>query len=305
MVMVAPVEADGGISLDSRFALRPGGAESNVAIHLSRLGHATEWVGQLGDDPFGAIILDYLRATGVDVGRVVVDPTAPTGVYFKDSDGQHTDVYYYRRGSAASRMSPDLVDRLVDEPPAVLHLTGVTAALSAGCQALVERLVIRRGLPATRVTFDVNYRPALWPVVDAAPVLLGLAASADVVFVGLDEARTLWGCRDAQAVRDLLPGPAEIVVKNGAVEATSIGTEGTVSVPAPRVDVVELVGAGDAFAAGWLSGLLRGVSALERLQLGHALAGHVLRTTFDDIELPADLRHGLPRTAPTTTSGAG
>jgi len=131
------------------------------------------------------------------------------------------------------------------------------------------------------VSFDVNYRAGVWPVAVAAPRLRALADRADVVLVGLDEAAVLWGAATPADVRTLLPGPARVVVKDGAVGATELGAEGPVSVPAHRVEVLEPVGAGDAFAAGYLGALLRDRPAAAALQEGHDLAALALVSTTD------------------------
>ena len=159
----------------------------------------------------------------------------------------------------------------------LVHLSGITPALSASCAALVEA-VLAAPLP---VSFDVNYRPALWPVPDAAPVLAHLAGRADIAFVGLDEAGVLWGAATAGDVRALLPGPRVLVVKDGGTGAVSFGPSGTVFVAAPAVDVVEPVGAGDAYAAGYLYGVLRDLPEPARLRLGHLVAAAALRVTGD------------------------
>jgi hypothetical protein len=188
------------------------------------------------------------------------------------AEGTATRVYYYRAGSAASRLRPETrVPRA-----ALTHLSGITAALSSSCAALVDRLLAER-----RCSFDVNYRPGLWPVDRAAPILRELAARAEIVFVGLDEAQTLWGVSTVADVRALLPQPTVLVVKDGAVGATSFHPGGTDFVPTPPVDVVEPVGAGDAFAAGYLAGLLRGLPETDRLALGHRVAAAALTVTGD------------------------
>lgn len=288
MVMVAPA-APGPIHTDTDYRLRPGGAEANVALHLARLGHRSEWGGIVGGDPFGRLITDYLGAAGVSVANVIVEKSAPTGVYFKETNAARTEVFYYRSNSAATHMSPGFAARFADAQPSILHLSGITPALSASCNDMVAALLEDRIVPAGCISFDVNYRPALWPRGEAGPALLRFAQASDVVFVGLDEAAELWGVSSADEVRDLLHRPRVIVVKNDAASAVSYQAEITSTATPERISVVEAVGAGDAFAAGWLSGLMRGYAPQQRLELGHSVAAHVLSTTFDDIELPDSL----------------
>lgn len=288
MVMVAsPTPAR--ISVEARFMLRPGGAEANVAVHLARMGHRSEWAGLLGSDPFGELVLSYLSAADVGVEHVRTVQASPTGVYFKDAAPDGTTVYYYRTNSAASMMDAAFAESLTGVEPAVLHLSGITPALSEGCEVAMRRLLIDRVVATPCVSFDVNYRPDLWRGRAAGDVLRSFAAAADVVFVGLDEAAALWNVTSAAQVRALLPEPRVLVVKNSSHGAVSFQDEEVVEAVPTAVEVVEPVGAGDAFAAGWLSGLLRGYDPRERLALGHAVAAHVLRTTFDDTVIPESL----------------
>ena len=286
MVMVTPAPG-GRLEAGSSFLLRAGGAESNVAMFLAELGHRAAWLSRVGGDPLGALLLSEVAATGVDTSLVEASSGEPTGVYFKDPGPHGTAVYYYRRGSAASAMSPEFLRRHGPRSAAVVHTSGITAALSDSCLDLVRHVVVDRPLPDAIVSFDVNHRPALWAPGAAGPVLRDLARAADVVFVGLDEAEALWGVSSAADVRALLPDPRVVVVKDGAVEATAFHAGGVDRVPALEVDVVEPVGAGDAFAAGWLSGMLRGLDHTARLRLGHLVAGAALSSTSDHAALPA------------------
>ncbi|TDC81615.1 sugar kinase [Micromonospora sp. KC606] len=269
-----------------RLGVSVGGAESNLAIALAGLGHRVGWVSRVGDDPFGRRVVRHVTDAGVDA-LVEVDPTAPTGVYLKDPGPGGTAVHYYRSGSAASALGPDALDDRRLAGVRLLHLSGVTAALSPTCAALVKCALTDRPLGDARISFDVNHRARLWPVAAAAPVLRRLADRADVVLVGQDEADTLWGCADPVAVRALLPGPDLVVVKDAAVGATVLPRTGTaVFVPALRVPVREPVGAGDAFAAGFLSGLLRDLEPRDCLRLGHLCAAPTLTVPGDTAPPP-------------------
>ncbi|MFH8685333.1 sugar kinase [Streptomyces anulatus] len=297
-----------------------GGAESNVACALAAAGHRAAWVGRVGADGFGDHLVETIASYGVDTSAVRRDPVRPTGIYFRTATDRGTDTHevaYYRAGSAASAMSPDNVpyeDLLAGR---ILHLSGITAALSADCLALLRDLTAPRpGRPL--VSFDVNHRPHLWRGGDAdASVLLELARRADLVFVGEDEAEEAWGIVGAEAIRAALPEPAAVVVKRGSAGATVFsglrpgprssnaggaehaagagssgagGAEGadTVTlVPALRVDVVAAVGAGDAFAAGFLSATLRELPVRERVRHGHLMAAAVLTVPGDLTDPPA------------------
>jgi 2-dehydro-3-deoxygluconokinase len=286
MAVITPAKAE-SLSQAEECLLGFGGAESNVAAHLAEFGYRTGWVSRLGTDPFGDRILAGLSSRGVDVSMVLRDDTAPTGVYFKDPDlGHGARTLYYRAGSAASRMSPEDSRAWPLEQTGWIHTSGINAALSDSCSALTEHLLAAARTTGYKVSFDVNYRPALWNVDVAGPRLLKLANMASVVLVGLDEAESLWGCTTAEEVSVLLPGPGHLVIKDSAKEAAEFVRERNLEesvcqVAAHRVDVVEPVGAGDAFAAGYVAGLLRGDKPADRLALGHSFAAWTLGTRAD------------------------
>ncbi|MFJ6568212.1 sugar kinase [Streptomyces sp. NPDC091292] len=286
-----------------------GGAESNVACGLARAGHRARWVSRVGTDGFGTHLVEEIASYGVDTSAVRHDPHRPTGIYFRTAGERPTqppttesggaepptplaEVVYYRAGSAASAMSPDTVDLAAVLSGRILHLSGITAALSTGCLALLRALTAPRpGRPL--VSFDVNYRVSLWRDRAAAgEILLGLARASDLVFVGEDEAHAAWGITGGPAaIRAALPEPRLLVVKQGAHGATAFAADGTVtSVPALRVDVVVPVGAGDAFAAGFLSATLRGLPVRDRLRHGHLMAAAAL-TVPGDLGTPPGRAH--------------
>ena len=280
MALVTPITPE-RLERATEFHLDIGGAESNVASHLARLGVSASWASAVGDDALGRRMLATLVDRGVDVSLVAIDPDAPTGVYFKNPAPEGTTVLYYRRGSAASRLGPEFAATLpLDEVPLVL-LSGITPALSESCAALTREVFRVRRAAGLPVSFDVNHRPSLWAPGVAAEVLLELSRLADLVFVGRDEAEDLWGTSTAEAITELIGGDGRIVVKDGALGAHHIAKGVGEFVPAQTVDVVEAVGAGDAFAAGFLAAELGGASPADALADGHASAARVLATTGD------------------------
>lgn len=272
------------------FRLTIGGAESNVACHLASAGHRTAWCSALGEDALGRRVRRDIAAHGVDVQHVRLDPHAPTGLYLKDPGH---GVSYYRAGSAASRMGPAELARLDLSTVRIMHLSGITLALSADCRELVYAAITAAHAQGALVSFDVNHRPALWRTTEeAAHEIRAAARKADVVLVGRDEAAALWGTATADDVRARFPDVPHLVVKDADIEAVEFEGGRRNAVPTPRIEIVEAVGAGDAFAAGWLDGLLTGQDAAERLTRGHARAARTLAST-----------HDLP--TPATTSPAG
>ncbi|MEU1700780.1 sugar kinase [Streptomyces pseudogriseolus] len=317
-----------------------GGAESNVACALAAAGHTTRWVSRVGADGFGDHLVEAIGGYGVDVSHVRRDPDRPTGVYFRTAGDRADDAHevaYYRAGSAASAMSPTSVDLDAVRAGRVLHLSGITAALSPDCLALMRELTApRAGRPL--ISFDVNHRPGLWGEAYGPEVLLDLARGADIVFVGEDEAEEAWGLRGGPtAIREALPEPHTLVVKQGAKGAVAFcasrgqsclpqcleglggtprgdggpparakprvgegGRDGTpqspgcdntprpaATAPALNVDVVATTGAGDAFAAGFLSATLRDLPLKTRLRHGHLTAAATLTTPGDLAPPPA------------------
>ncbi|MDF9815319.1 sugar kinase [Streptomyces sp. SPB162] len=266
-----------------------GGAESNVACALARSGHSARWISRVGGDGFGDHLIRAVAATGVDVTAVQRDADRPTGIYFKEQLADRTAVLYYRAGSAAAAMSPETVHRRDAWSGRILHLSGITAALSPECRALMRSLVAREpGRPL--VSYDVNFRPALWRTGDDPWLLAELARGCDIVFVGEDEAQDAWGLADAAAIRTALPEPTVLVVKQGSAGATAFTGDTATFVPALGVDVVEPVGAGDAFAAGFLSATLRGLPLADRLRHGHVMAAAAL-TVPGDLGTPPARAH--------------
>ncbi|MFJ6212584.1 sugar kinase [Streptomyces sp. NPDC092296] len=282
-----------------------GGAESNVACGLAALGRPAAWISRVGADGLGRHLVAELAARGVDTSAVAVDPHRPTGLYLKEVGSGADDPYsghpydpgpgrsrphYYRGGSAASALGPEL---LADPAAAALlaaaplvHLSGITAALSDSCLALLRALLARPRPTGRTVSLDLNWRPALWHGRDPG-VLPGLLDAADLVLLGADEAAEALGTADPAALRALLPHPATLVVKDAEHAATAVARDGgTVTEPALRVEVVEATGAGDAFAAGYLTALLRGLDRRRGLRLGHLCAAAALTVPGDHAPPP-------------------
>jgi 2-dehydro-3-deoxygluconokinase len=279
------------------------GAEANVAAGLAALDVSVAWVGRLGRDDFGATVRNELSARGIDVSAIEVDPRRPTGHYSKYTEADHagerrTTSRYQRSGSAASVMGPEFLDdasvAAVLSQAAVVHCSGITAALSKSCRALMYRLLVERPRISGVVSFDVNWREQLWPDGDPS-VVVDLANRADLVLVGADEARRVLGVDDPVELRRFLPLPQTVVVKDGAWRAVAVDRDGeTIVVPALRVEVVEPVGAGDAFAAGYLSGMVRGDDIATCLRRGHIGAAATLTVVSDWAAPPPEVvRHEL------------
>jgi 2-dehydro-3-deoxygluconokinase len=264
--------------------LKIGGAESNVAIALSRLGVSAGWASLLGEDEPGRLVFDRVRAEGVDVSRVRRVRGLPTGLYLREQVGQEIRVYYYRKGSAASTMTLKALDPEYLKEAEFLHLTGITPALSEDCRAFTLWAAREDG---TRVSFDVNYRSKLWGSGEARAFVEEILPSVDLLFVGDDEARALWGRDDKDLVRELAArGPREVVLKLGREGSLALVDGRIIARPAYPVDEVDPVGAGDAFDAGYLAGHLWGLAPEERLRVANAMGALSVATLGDYEGLP-------------------
>jgi 2-dehydro-3-deoxygluconokinase len=270
MALLDPLEDD------VTYRLRIGGAESNFAIALTRLGAEVTWVSRLGADPFGDLVAETLLAEGIDV-RAPRDASRPTGVYFKSRSDGRTKMHYYRAGSAASRLAPaDVPDDLLDGVRLV-HLTGITAALSSSARELVADLTARARRRRIPVLLDPNYRPALWQApAEAAEAL----PRADWLLCGLEEGNLLY---DTTSAEELAAAVRQRAADNVAIrvgERGALVTEGSglTEVPPRRLeDVVDEVGAGDGFAAGFAYGLLQGWEGRRCAAAGNLVAAGALR----------------------------
>ncbi len=273
----------GPLSVPGSLTARLAGAESTVAIGLARLGHRVRWVSRVGDDEYGSVLVRTLRGEGVDVSGVEVDPTRPTGLMIAAArTADITSVTYYRAGSAASALGADDVSRLGAAD--ILHVTGITPALSGSAAEAVRVAVGSAAYSA--VSLDVNYRSRLWSRQRAAEVLRPLLPHLSIVIGSPDELLLL---ADG-GVPELVARGLEVIEKRGAQGAglwpAGAPTTDAVEVPAVPVTVVDVVGAGDAFTAGYLSGLLDGLTPLDRLRRAVQVAAFCVSTAGDYEGLP-------------------
>lgn len=264
----------------SHYDMVPAGAESNVAVGVAQMGTGARWVSRLGCDELGRAVAAYVGERGVEV-QLEWDDERPTATCVKEVSPAGTRMRYYRSGSAASRLAPEHLHGQRDA--AWLHVTGVTPALSRSARDLTEA-VVEGTVVGPRSSFDVNLRPVLWPdAAVATETLVSLARRAQLVFLGEDEALSLLGTTEMDRVREALVTAEdhEVVLKRGAGAATLLTASGAVTEPATVVDVLDVVGAGDAFAAGFLAAGSWGADGAGRLRAGHFLAARVVGVSSD------------------------
>jgi 2-dehydro-3-deoxygluconokinase len=286
MVLFAAVES-GPLRFANTYTRHPAGTETNFAIGLARLGHQVGWFSRVGDDEFGQYIVNFVRGEGVDTSRVVVDPEAPTGVLFKEKrELGARKIVYYRRGSAASRLAPSDLDRDYIASARYLHITGITPALSPTAREAVFEATRMAREAGVKVSFDPNLRLRLWTAEQARATWRELLPLCDLVLPGLDEAELITGESDPDRAADAIRafGPSLAVVKLGPEGALAVGPEGRVRQAGVRLErIVDPVGAGDGFAAGFLAGQLRGLDLAQSLKIANTV-GAFATTVVGDVE---------------------
>jgi len=266
------------------FGFGIGGAESNVAVGVARLGGEATWLGRLGPDSTGDLIAARLTAAGVRT--LALRDEAFTGLMVRyRRSGAFAHVDYHRAGSAGSRLTPADVPAAEITAAKVLHVTGITPALSESARAAVFQSIETARSAGVTVSVDVNYRSKLWSRFDAAPVLRDLVSRADVAFAGPAEAALFVDPADALGEMAKL-GPAEVVIKDGARGCTAVIDGERHRVPALPVTVIDPVGAGDAFVAGYLADRMAGASPEARLRTAIAAGAFAVTVPGDCEGLP-------------------
>lgn len=278
-------EGVGPLSQAATAQIRTGGAEANVAIGLSRLNVPVSWLGRHGNDQFGRRVARELRAEGVDV-HAIVDSTAPTGLMVREQRiSSRARVWYYRADSAGSRLQPGDLSPDFIENAALLHLTGITPALSSTARYTVHCAIERAKSASVPISFDVNHRSRLWGDEEAARVLTSLASTANIVFAGIDEAQLITGSSSedpevlARAIAER--GASEVVIKLGPQGALTLSDQKIWRMNAAPAAVVDTVGAGDAFVAGYLSQWMAEADIAERLKRAVTTASIVCESEGD------------------------
>jgi len=276
------------LRLGGTLSMTMAGAESNVAIGLARLGHTVRWGGRGGADELGAYILRTLRAESVAVDTVVVDAERPTGLMLAERRvADVSRVSYYRAGSAGSALSASDAAACLADAPRVLHVTGITPALSeSAAEAVTEAidLALRAG---ALVSVDVNYRSKLWTPGQARLVLAELVRRAHIVIASEDELGLVAPMDEPAAAKELAAsGVSQLVIKRGANGATVWHDGEAHHAQAIAVPVLDTIGAGDAFTAGYLSGVLDGLSPAEALRRGTVTGAFAVSAVGDWEGLP-------------------
>ena len=266
------------------------GAESNVSIALARLGNKVKWFSRLGNDPFGQKILYELNAHLVDTSDVIIDSNHSTGLMFKQKkELLDSEVIYYREQSAASTMDKNDVREEWIKHARLIHITGITPALSHSCKELVMEVIRLAKQHGILISFDPNIRLKLWDIEAARKTLIPIAKQCDIFLPGKSEMKLLCNVEEFNSIEVYLK-EWEVpltVMKDGANGAWVLENGESTFIPSFKVKrVVDEIGAGDAFAAGFLHGFLQKRSHEDAVKMGHACAAFVVSSEGDTNGLP-------------------
>lgn len=281
-----------------QLGVHAGGAETNVLGALGALGRSCGWVSALPENDLGRFVLRELAAARIDSSAVIVKP-GRVGTYYVEfaAAPRAIQVIYDRADAAVSTLTPDDIDWDYLLGTRVLHLTGITAALSPGCYGVVLEACQRAKDANVTVSFDVNYRSKLWSAAAAREKLEPLLKYVDILVCGESDAQTVFGFSGAPetvlAQLQSLSGAAHIILtRSNEGSATVIDGE-LVQVEAEAAEMIDRLGAGDAFTAGVLDGFLDG-DILKGIRRGTALAGLALTQYGDMVSTSrAELEHLL------------
>ncbi len=251
-----------------------GGDTSNMAVAAARQGADVGIMTRIGQDPFGDAFMGLWQREKIDVSRVTRDASHPTGVYFITYSGQGHDFTYYRRGSAASQLQPGDIKAGHLEGVKVLHLSGISQAISqSACDATFKALELAKE-HGVKVSYDTNLRLKLWPVHRARAVTFETVRYCDYCLPSLEDATTLTGVNDPEAIVDFFldKGAASVVLKLGADGALVSDSRQRELIPAHSVEVVDATGAGDTFDGAFIAGVLRGRTVFDAARTANAAA---------------------------------
>lgn len=290
---------EGSLAEVSQFETGWGGDTSNFCIAASRSGGRVGYFTRLGDDDFGESFLALWAREGIDTTFVQRDPEAFTGIYFISRRGQEHFFTYYRKGSAASRMTPESLPLDYIRSARILHISGISQAISTTACDTIFAAVQEARNAGVKVSYDPNLRLKLWPIERARAVIDRTIALSDLVFPSLEDAKSLTGLEEPEAIAltYLEMGPEMVVVKLGGEGAlvARMSDNGPIlsTIPACRVDSVDMAGAGDTFDGAFVVEYLKGRPAEECALYANAAAA--LTTTGYGCVSPVPARKQIER----------
>ena len=285
MVLLYGEDTTAPLRFGERLKLDFAGADSNFAIAMSRLGYRSAWISRLGEEPLGDLVLNAIAREGVDVSQVIRDPTRNTGLYLKHHNATGvTRIQYYRRGSAASNLQPDDLSPDHFRDARLVHLNGMTFALSESCARTMRRAVELTLDSGAMISLDLNLRLQLWSIESAREAIGPVIQKSSAIFGTEEEFLDYFG------VSDIDEALGAAVALGPRIAAAKMGPDGAVALVdglrfahggynAPAV--VDVVGAGDGFDAGFLASYLRGLSPYECLRRANLCGACAVATPGD------------------------
>jgi 2-dehydro-3-deoxygluconokinase len=281
----------GPMRFSSSFHRKIGGAELNFAIGCSRLGLKTGWISRLGNDEFGRHIFNTVRGEGVDVSQVELEDGYPTSLNFKEIMGDGSvRTFYYRDRSPTTTLTSETLNEAFLKNTKILHITGVFPAVDKTKNIELIRYAIATAKKhGVLISCDPNIRLKLWSEKEAKEVLRSFLPYVDILLTGVEEAELLFGTANPQEIIEHSKafGISHIVIKQG--EAGAVGYYDGDYVVAPAVKakkVVDTVGAGDGFDAGFIYGVLQQWSLEKALHFANIIGSMVVSVTGDNEGLP-------------------
>ncbi|WP_373232452.1 sugar kinase [Cohnella sp.] len=274
----------------NEFERKVGGAELNLAIGCARLGLRTGWISRLGNDEFGKYVYHYARGEGIDVTQVELLESYATSVNFKEirEDGSGR-TFYYRSDSPTLTMSEEDIHAEYIKRSRVLHLTGVFSAIRKHDMSVIMKAIQLAKEHDVRVSFDPNIRLRLWSKEEARSALTELLPYVDILLTGEEEAALLLDTAD---VNEMLAefrryGISHIAIKQGERGCTAVRGQEAIRMPAvPVPQVVDTVGAGDGFNAGFLLGYLNNWPLERAAAFANKVGSMVVSVSGDNEGLP-------------------
>lgn len=266
---------NGPLRYSNNYTCHTGGAETNVAVGVVRQGHSAGWISSLGDDEFGKLIQRVYMGEGVDLSHVTIDKTHSTGIFFRQSagNGEYKN-YYYRKNSAASVMSPEMLDKEYISNAKILHISGVTLAISPETRATAIRAMEIAKENNVLVCFDPNLRLKMWSLEEAKKTINDLWQLTDIALPGIEEGELLFGESDPDEIAQIIQkfGVETVTIKIGADGAVGYENGEKIVSPGFKVkNVVDAFGAGDSFAAGIIASKLKGWPLEDSLRYANAI----------------------------------
>lgn len=288
MITMNPM-SKGPMRYVNQFERKVGGAELNFAIACARLNLDTTWVSRLGKDEFGRYIFNFVRGEGVDVSNVRLMENYPTSVNFKqiNEDGSGKTFYYRYNSPILSMELEDFQDEQFEDI-SLIHLTGVFMAIDKKNLEIVYKILEIAKRKNIIVSFDPNIRLKLWSIEDARKAYDNVFPYVDILLTGLDEIEMITGFSDEVALGKFANAYniSDLVIKDGG-NGSKLYKNGTwISKEAFKVDVIDTVGAGDGFDAGYVYSFLMNRPDEEKLRFANAVGGLVTTVSGDNEGLP-------------------